>query len=123
MLLAGSVYGYMIGAICTAISAMDPASTAFKQMMDLLSLHMHEEQCPPEMRMRFRQYFIRSRDMLRDEYYKDVIEKLSPALQSELAIHCHKKVFASIPFFNCDDKIERRALVVNMRRCCNEKRS
>ena len=85
MFIGGAVYVYMIGAICEAIGAMDPASTAFKQMMDMLSLHMHEEECPPEMRLRFRKYFIRSQDMLRDEYYRDVVTKLSPALQSELA--------------------------------------
>ena len=61
MFIGGSVYVYMIGAICEAVSSIDPASTAFKQTMDMLNMYLSDIRCAPAMREQFRSYFLKVR--------------------------------------------------------------
>jgi len=106
------VYVYMIGAICGAVSNVDPASTDFKQSMDLLRLHMHEVACPPEMCLRFRKYMMRSQEIFRHAFYQDVVARLSPGLRGQLAVFTYTEWMSKVPFFHCHDERERERFVV-----------
>ena len=45
MFAGGAVYVYIVGAVCEAVSAVDPASTMFKQTMDTLNTYLSEIRC------------------------------------------------------------------------------
>jgi len=112
MFIGGSVYVYMIGAICEAVSSIDPASTAFKQTMDMLNMYLSDIRCAPAMREQFRSYFLKAKEMMRHSYYQEVLEQLSPGLRGAIAIHCHSDWLSRVPFFNCPDETERERFVV-----------
>lgn len=114
LILNGSMYAYVIGAICGIVSMMDPATTHFNQQMDHLNGFMAEINFPYERRNHFRDYFNFCKNKFRIEYYLELLEKMSPTMQGEISLHQHSEWISKIPFFNCDEEDERDRFVASI---------
>jgi len=100
MLLAGSVYAYILGNVCQAVSSTDPGTTAFHQMMDLLNMYMEEIRLPKDDKVKAREYMNNCRGLQRQQYYQDVLRNMSPSMRGMFALHSHSSWIRKIPFFN-----------------------
>ena len=73
--LAGSIYAYVIGAICGIVSQMDPATQHYNQTMDQLNGFMEEIHLPQEQRNDYRDYFTFCKHKFKVEYYLNLLEQ------------------------------------------------
>lgn len=119
MLLGGSIYAYVIGAVCGIVSSMDEATTAcvarcrhplsswftpltplvlprvllhtrYHKTMDELNIFMVENKLPVELRVRLREYFQHCRQLQRAQHYQDLLVHMSPMLRGEVAVFCNR---------------------------------
>ena len=100
MLLGGSIYAYVIGAVCGIVSSMDEATTAYHKTMDELNIFMVENKLPKELRVRLREYFQHCRQLQRAQHYQDLLVHMSPMLRGEVAVFCNREWVLKVPFFN-----------------------
>lgn len=112
MLLAGSVYAYVIGSICSVVSMRDPATQEYQQTMDLLNSYMHEIKLPQVMKENLRSYFAYCRQLFRTKYYHQILEGMSPTLRGQVADHLHSQWIQKIPFFNAPSAEERYRFMI-----------
>jgi potassium voltage-gated channel Eag-related subfamily H protein 7 len=114
MILGGSVYAYVIGAICGVVSERDPATSEYQANVDLLNDYMEEIKLPKSQRTKLREYFTHCKQIFRMKYFHDVLENMSPELQGEVAKHTHGSWLYEIPFFNADKEEERDRFLVSV---------
>ena len=69
MLIAGSVYAFVIGGICGAVATEDPATAEFKAHMDALMRFFRECKLPEELKMRALEYLNFTEVKLRAEQH------------------------------------------------------
>ena len=105
MCIGSSVYAYIVGNICGVIATMDQASTEFHATLDDLNLYMEENRLPNEMRIRLREYFMYCKGLQRQNYYKELLVKMSPALRGEVCVFINKSWINSVPFFSRRGKL------------------
>ena len=87
MLVAGSLYAYVIGAICSVVSTRDPATAKYQETMDLLKLFTEENRLPPALRARVQGYFRHCRGLFRNRMYRDTLtDTMTHELQREVAL-------------------------------------
>ena len=87
MMIAGSIYAYAIGSICSVISMRDPATTKFQETMDLLLKYVDENHMPMNLRMRMHEYLVHCKLIIRNKFYQTmVLPSLAPSLRAEAAI-------------------------------------
>lgn len=114
LLVAGSLYAYLIGAICNAVASKDPATTKCHQTMDLLNMYMEEIKLPKLSRVKMREFVANCTQMQRQEFYQEVLEGLSPALRGEIADRTAGPWIRKVPFFVCEDLDEQNRFVINV---------
>ncbi|KAF0694782.1 Aste57867_14380 [Aphanomyces stellatus] len=100
MLLGGGTYAYIIGAVCGLVASMDEAETEFNQQMDHLNVYMNKENVPRDMKIKLREYFLHSRDLLQHKYFSYVISTLSPGLRGLISVYTNGEWANNIHFFN-----------------------
>jgi potassium voltage-gated channel Eag-related subfamily H protein 7 len=105
MCVGAAAYAFIVGNICGIIATMDQATTEFNATLDDLNLYMAENRIPPEMRIRLREYFMYCKGMQRQEYYKELLVKMSPALRGEVCVFINKTWINSVPFFSRRGKL------------------
>jgi potassium voltage-gated channel Eag-related subfamily H protein 7 len=105
MCVGAAAYAFIVGNICGIIATMDQASTEHNARMDDLNLYMQENRIPNEMRIRLREYFMYCRGMNRQEYYKELLEKMSPALRGEICVYINSTWINNVPFFSRRGKL------------------
>jgi hypothetical protein len=87
MIVAGSAYAYVIGAVCSVVSERDPASIQYQQTMDLLRSFMDENKLPMALRFKMQGYFEHIKSLFRDQHHKqEILECMTPELQQEVAL-------------------------------------
>jgi hypothetical protein len=84
----GSIYAYLIGSVCGLISEADPATKDFKDACDLIQKFCRQKRVAPALTVQLKEYFMRSEDMFRDEWYRRVYEHMPPSLQKVLYLYC-----------------------------------
>lgn len=109
MVVGGSVYAYAIGNVCDVISSLDAASTEYRQSVDMLNKCLAENNCPQEMRIDARAYFLHCRDLFRRRYFRKLLLQMSPSLKGQVVHTINGKWIAKISFFNADHVEERYA--------------
>eukprot|EP00941_MAST-03F_sp_MAST-3F-sp1_P000679 g679.t1 len=114
MFIAGSIYAYLIGSICTALSNRDPGTQRFHQTMDLLNMYMAEIRMPQEDRYRMREFVQNCKGLQRQEFYQDVLRVLSPQLQGEFAMRTTGAWIRKVPFFCCSNDEEREKFIISI---------
>ena len=70
MLVGGTLYAYMIGAICGLVSMADPATQEFQNNSDLLNEYIRENSIRGEDKLRLREFFSHCKEGIRMRYYK-----------------------------------------------------
>ena len=114
MVLGGSIYAYMIGAICGLLSMADPATQEYQNMSDLLNEYIRENMIEGEHKRQLREFFTHCKEGIRLKYYGDLLALLSPAMQKELAMRTHAQRMASIEMFNAADATERARFLADI---------
>ena len=97
--VSGSIYAYVIGAVCGIISQQDMATKIFRQSMDHLNLYMGENRLPQTMRVRMRNFFLRAREMHRERFYHETLQIMSPTLRGEVLAMTQGDWIQKVPFF------------------------
>jgi potassium voltage-gated channel Eag-related subfamily H protein 7 len=113
-LIMGSVYGYMIGTVCSVVSSMDPATTEYNTTMDTLNQFLAEIRLEDDHANEVRDYFRYCRSHFRNAYYKELLQFMSPALRGMVTRHQHSVWIRQVWFFNCDDTEERTKFVTDV---------
>jgi potassium voltage-gated channel Eag-related subfamily H protein 7 len=107
MLVASALYAYSIGEVTNIVTAMDEPANDHNKDSDTLQHFSAESQFGEELTVRLRQYFRRARPIHRWQFYKDLLKKMSPALQGEVTLAMNGKYMANVPFFRINDEAER----------------
>jgi len=87
--VAASVWAYVIGAMCGILSSLTPHEMDFRRTMDDLNWLMTQHAVPQSMRTQLRRFLHETRDVARQRGEKEVIGRISPKLQGELAHFMH----------------------------------
>mmetsp|Transcript_47020 Transcript_47020/g.112706 ORF Transcript_47020/g.112706 Transcript_47020/m.112706 type:complete len:721 (+) Transcript_47020:374-2536(+) len=114
MLIGGSIYAYVIGAICGVVSTRDPATTEFHQTMDHLNTFLAEINTPQKKRREIREYFHHCRQLFRSQYYHELLYQMSPKLRGDIALHCHRQWVEQITFFRAESEEERSLFITHI---------
>lgn len=114
MLIGGSIYAYVIGAICGVVSTRDPATTEFHQTMDHLNTFLAEINTPQKKRREIREYFHHCRQLFRSQYYHELLYQMSPKLRGDVALHCHRQWVEQITFFRAESEEERSLFITHI---------
>lgn len=115
MLIAGSIYAYAIGSICSVISMRDPATTKFQETMDLLLKYVDENNMPMQLRMRMHEYFVHCKLLIRNKFYQSmVLPSLAPSLRAEAAVFTQSEWSNKIPFFCASNEDEKKQFVMQL---------
>mmetsp|Transcript_49419 Transcript_49419/g.124462 ORF Transcript_49419/g.124462 Transcript_49419/m.124462 type:complete len:705 (-) Transcript_49419:116-2230(-) len=86
-----AVWAYVIGAVCSIVSTLEPHEMSFKRTMDDLNWLMSDRKMPHEMCRKLRRYFHETREMNRRRVEREVIDQMSPKLQGEFAFFMHSR--------------------------------
>jgi len=89
--IAASLWAYVIGAVCSIVSSLDPHEMSHRRTMDDLNWLLVENAVPQHMCQNFRRYFHETREISRQKVEKEVIAQMSPKLQGEFAHFMHKR--------------------------------
>jgi len=114
-MVAGSMYGYVIGGICGILSDLDPVTQEYRDTMDLMKMYMAELRAPIDLRFRVRGYFEHCRNLFRDRLFKDtILSKLTPVLREKVAVHQYEHCVSKVHFFCVDDVTERNRFIAGI---------
>jgi potassium voltage-gated channel Eag-related subfamily H protein 7 len=111
MLFAGSLYAYVVGGICAAIAAEDPAVQQFEENNDMLMTFLEDHQIPHDLRIRAFEYYAFSKNMLRNQCHVQVLDFLAPSIRGLIAQKIHGEWISKVPFLNPEKVVERSALI------------
>lgn len=85
MILGAMGWGLVLGTIVQNLSNLDPEGDQFTSTMGELNRMMNLEGLPKEMRIRLREYFQQTLHIRRTERRRQLLQLMSPSLQSEVA--------------------------------------
>ncbi|KAH8097829.1 phosphorelay sensor kinase [Aureococcus anophagefferens] len=83
-LVMGALYAYIIGVISAVVTNMDPATTEFNAISDLLDSYMRELGLDEETADRARRYLTATELHFRQDYYRKLLAMLSPGAEGRL---------------------------------------
>ena len=106
LVMMGCLYAYVIGLICGIISTMDPAGTDFSNKKDLVKAWTNEVNMPADLKSALTRYTDECRHIIRQRYYRTVLEMLSPNLRGQVSQFLYGGWMANVTFFQCDDERE-----------------
>ena len=95
MLLTGMLWGYLIGIFCT-MAALSPTVQSFRDEMSDLNSFMNEHKVVPEMRFRLREYMHQTVHLRMTEARRELLTKLSPAMQGEMSLLINQKTIGRV---------------------------
>jgi len=97
-LLSGLMWAYVIGSISTVLTTLDPNGVYFTNTMDSLNYFMRDRHLPWEMRVKLRVFFENSRYVRQREEDQALFTKMSPYLQSTVALEANRRWIRMIWF-------------------------
>ena len=100
MLLGSMLWAQVLATFVSLLSTMNIEVVEFRQMMDSLNSFMSRHRMPHEMRRRLREYFHQTQHLRIAARQKELIDFMSPSLQSEVAWTCNKQWLQRIWFLN-----------------------
>jgi hypothetical protein len=102
MIFSGSIFVYLVGAVCALLANMNPALVEYNQTLDNLNRYLNNIDMPYSKTREMRDYFLHCKDMFQSKWYQQMLSHLSPALQVDVANHCYRGALESIWFFKVD---------------------
>ncbi|KAH8083920.1 phosphorelay sensor kinase [Aureococcus anophagefferens] len=85
--------------LTNTLTNLDPVGNEFKLTFDSLNDYMTKKNFPIALRLRLREYIMLAEPVYRDNYYRALLEKLSPRLEAIVAHQNLGNVVNRIPFF------------------------
>jgi len=85
LLMGSCLWAYIIGNATAIVSTGDPAAIEHHQTMDALNAFMADKAFPDELRRRLRTFFHNSKELAKNEGYKDLVQRMSPKLKAEVS--------------------------------------
>ena len=85
MLLGCLELAFMLGELTNTLTNLDPVGNEFKLTFDSLNDYMAKKNFPTALRLRLREYIMLAEPVYRDNYYRALLEKLSPRLEAIVA--------------------------------------
>jgi CRP-like cAMP-binding protein len=110
LFFAGSLYAYVVGGICAAVAAEDPAIMAFKSNMDMLMNFFRRHQIPDDMRIAAYDYMKFSRELLEDRMHQEVLQFMPPSIRSAITSELYGESLSKVECFNPKSLREAREL-------------
>ena len=102
-LLFGSIlWAYIIGNACGIVSTLDVETIQHHQTMDQLNFFMKDQLIPIDDRLVLRAFFNQSKDLAKNENYKQLIDRMSPDLKA-MVIKLRSKWLQNVPYFKDAD--------------------
>ena len=98
MLVGCFALAFLVGELTNTVSNLDPVTNDFRMRLDNLNDYMEKGNFPEKLRSKLREYIMESEEIFRDNYYKGVIDELSPSLQAFVANQNFGDVVSRIPF-------------------------
>lgn len=90
MLFSSIVWCYVMGQACSIAATMDPHSIEFKGHMDSLNEFMRDRGLPKTLKVALRTFFHNSRYLQKVQGQGQLIEMMSPLMQSTVALQANK---------------------------------
>jgi hypothetical protein len=114
MLVSGMLWAQTVGAFCGIITTLQPDVAAFRTTMDKLNRYMAAEGFPDEMRLKLREYFHHQKIVRSAEAQRELLVKMSPGLQGEVAWQVHSKWLGSVKLLKHTQRQFLVELAVNL---------
>jgi hypothetical protein len=86
LFISGIVWACVIGQVTTIVGTLDADDQEFRSLMDNLNRMMRNRELPRPVRKRLRKFFISARHAQRNEQQQQILRRLSPSLQGEVAL-------------------------------------
>merc|ERR1719379_3228012 len=83
-IIGGVVWATSVGSICAMLTTSDPAALKAKQILDELNGLIHTNGIPDEMAVKLRAFFLQSRAKREAEVMGELLNDMSPQLQSKV---------------------------------------
>ena len=100
LILYGAIlWTRVLAMFCDVATNSSPGLTYFHQQLDGLNECIETNTLPSEMARRLREYCHQMKGVLLHEHAAKSIPNLSPALQIEVVLHCHRRWLDAIWFF------------------------
>eukprot|EP00873_Tetraselmis_striata_P023243 jgi/Tetstr1/443507/TSEL_031511.t1 len=100
MLTGAFAYGYIIGAVSGIVATRDAKKNAFYSTMDGLNNFMELSKLPQTLRIKLREYFTyRCNNSVDVQGYNQLMQAMSPALRSDVAMFVNGSWIANVPHF------------------------
>ncbi|KAH8071247.1 voltage-gated potassium channel [Aureococcus anophagefferens] len=93
------VMAFLIGDLCNVVGNMDPVGNDYTMTLDMLNSYLDEQDTPPALRMKLREYMGLAEKTFRDEHNKRILERLSPTLKAIVAHQNLGREVAHIGFY------------------------
>lgn len=105
----------VLALFCDVATNANPAIVEFRQHLDSLNRFISMSNVPDAMAMRLREYMHQQQgESLRKHATHHALERLSPALQIEVILHCHRHWLDKIWFLADTEELSRVRLAMSM---------
>ena len=84
VLLGSAFWAYIIGNACGIIANLDVEALDHHQLMEQLNFFMRDRELPDDLQRRLRAFFRHRKSLAKNEGYKALTSRLSPALLVEV---------------------------------------
>ena len=98
MLMGCFILAFLLGELTNTVSNLDPVTNNFRRTLDNLNDYMARSNFPEKLRLKLREYIMLSENIFRDNYYKEILDQLSPNLLAVVAVQNFGEVVCRIPF-------------------------
>jgi hypothetical protein len=98
MLFGGIFWALVIGELCAVISAMNAESSEFNRRIDEVNSLIRQYSLRPEMALRLREYFHATKHLRTADTHRQLLQSMSPALQSEVMWEMHRPWLERVHF-------------------------
>lgn len=100
LLCGGFIWARLIGKSTVMFTSLDRHHIFFRQTMDDLNLIIAEKGISPGLRHKLREFFMNTQDMSQREMWADIVKRMSPQLQREVARETNKHLVLQITFLS-----------------------
>ena len=103
ILVGAFVWSHVVGTFCGIIATMNPGAKVFRATIEELNNYMAAHSFDQDMRQRLRDYFHRTRHLWHSNTSRDVLTRLSPALQREVLLAANSAWLSQVPWLENED--------------------
>ena len=112
MLAGGTLWAQVTGVFCRVVSESQPALAEFRRNLDNLNGFMRQRRLPSELQWRLREYFHKTRHLIRSAATNTLLQKMSPSLQGEVLWKVNQQWLRRVRFLRgCEPEFIARTLL------------